>query len=85
MTHDHRKHLDKLIVNGPNTKSRPSVTAAHGNASVGHSQFSGRRGRRKSIANAIGDPANGLSLRAPGSMGAPLTGAIGPGGSLGMD
>lgn len=62
--------------------SRRVVTAAHGNASVGHNRHSGRRGRRRL---GIADPANGADLRAPGSKGMPLTGAVGPGGSLGMD
>lgn len=68
----------------PDAASRKVVTVAHGNASVGHNKHSGRRGRRKSLINAIGDPANGLSMRAPGSMGAPLAPGISPGGYRGM-
>jgi hypothetical protein len=55
----------------------------HGNASVGHNQHSGRRGRRRN--NIIGDPANGLTGLAPGARGAPLAPGIGPGGYRGMD
>jgi hypothetical protein len=60
---------------------RKVITAAAGNrngrASVGHNLGSGRRGPRP-----IGwqQPAGGA--RAPGSRGAPLTGAFGPGGRL---
>jgi hypothetical protein len=75
----HRKHVDRLIANGPNSTSRKVVTSSEGNAAPGHNLHSGRRGPRKNLKNAIGDPRNGLSLRAPGSMGAPLAPGIGPG------
>jgi hypothetical protein len=81
MKHDHRSRPSPRV--SPAAASRKVVTAAHGNASVGHNQHSGRRGRRRN--NIIGDPANGLTGLAPGARGAPLAPGIGPGGYRGMD
>jgi hypothetical protein len=56
----------------PAINNRKVIVAAHGNASVGHSQFSGRRGRCSN--NILGQGDNGANLRAPGAMGPPVTG-----------
>lgn len=76
--HDHSSKPNPRT--SPASDARRVVVAAHGNASVGHNKHSGRRGRRRL---GIADPANGADLRAPGSKGMPLTGAISPGGPLG--
>jgi hypothetical protein len=68
----------------PMGASRRVVTAAvskGGNwlSSVGHNQYSGKRGRRRRK-NIIAGGA-----RAPGAGGPPVTGSIGPGGYRGMN
>jgi hypothetical protein len=65
----------------PVANSRRVVTAHAGLAAPGHNV--GSRIARRKRKYAIGDPANGLTLKAPGAGGPPLTGGIGPGGPLG--
>jgi hypothetical protein len=78
--HDHKSKPSPKL--SPAAASRKVVTAAHNSASVGHGQFSGRRGRRKN--EILGDNTNGANLKAPGAMGPALAPGIGPGGYLGM-